>query len=83
MNLVINPNTNLNGTFVRLKKGAIEELRNRGWDRGVVVNDGDFGIVEFEFGNGTPDHHIAVRIAGDVVGFPPECLEYGRVCGNF
>lgn len=57
--------------------GAFRALRERKWDGCHNPDrDGQKGVIDFEFGIGTPDHHIAIRFDdGECIGFPPNFVQ--------
>ena len=65
------------GEPVTITPGAHLALIHRGWERGVKrIHDGESSVVAFEWGEGRPEHHLAVLFAdGEQVGFPLDMVE--------
>lgn len=69
------------GQTVQICSGGTRAILLKGWWAPAWFPeknfDGMIGEIDFEFGEGTSDHHIAVNLEGEEysVGFPPEYVQ--------
>lgn len=65
------------GKIAVILPNAMQSLKDRGW---FIKDMKDYtmmaGIVDTEFGKGTPNHHVIVTLQdGEQVGFVPETIK--------